>query len=243
MSRLHYFADGYLLEAPGPNRQTTYACMFNPAPRDATLKFTLYYERSEPTTLLHEVKARTGINLHLLSSPEVRRDERFGGKIESSEPMVIQMTTGYYGVEDRHDWYTHAMHSVICGDRLATINYYADGLVIDRAGLRLKEPEWAFLLNPNPAPAEVQFTAFYNDGNPLTYNFVVPAERVLPVFMDTLIVKNQLFGARYISSLPIAIQQTRLIEEEDRATIRACFSVMAKPGPLAWQDDAELKIA
>jgi hypothetical protein len=31
-----------------------------------------------------------------------------------------------------------------------------------------------------------------------------------------------------VSSVPIAVQETRLIEEEDRYTIRACFSVMAR---------------
>jgi hypothetical protein len=64
---------------------------------------------------------------------------------------------------------------------------------------------------------------------------------LLAVFMDELIVKNKLFGAKYISSVPIAIQQTRLIEEEDRKTIRACFSVMAAR-PLIWQDESELTI-
>ena len=131
------------------------------------------------------------------------------------------------------------MHSVLCSDRLATVNYYADALVIDRPGQRLKEPEWAFLLNPNPVPAEVTLHAHYGDGI-RTYAFHVPAERLLPVFMDALVQKNKIFGAKYVSSAPIAIQQTRLIEEEDRRTIRACFSVMAKPGPLPWQDDEEL---
>jgi hypothetical protein len=131
------------------------------------------------------------------------------------------------------------MHSVICADQLATVLYYADALVIDRPDQRLKEPEWAFLLNPNPVPADVRLYAHYGDAL-RTYDFRVPAERLLPVFMDTTVVTNQIFGAKYVSSQPIAIQQTRWIEEEDRKTIRACFSVMAKPGPLPWQDDAEL---
>jgi hypothetical protein len=59
--------------------------------------------------------------------------------------MVIQITTGYYGVEDKHDWYTRAMHSVICGEQLANVNYYADALVIDQPNQRLKSlsgPSW-----------------------------------------------------------------------------------------------------
>jgi hypothetical protein len=216
--------------------------MYNPAPREARLKFTFYYPDVAPTTLLYSVPAERGVSLQLLGCKEVHRNKRFGAKIESSEPTVIQITTGYYGVEDKPDWYTRAMHSVMCGEQLATINYYADALVIDQPNQRLKEPEWAFLLNPNPVAADVRLHAYYTDGTRATYDFQVGAERLLPVFMDELIVKNKLFGAKYISSIPIAIQQTRLIEEEDRQTIRACFSVMARPGPLIWQDELELHI-
>lgn len=238
MSTIHYFADGYLLEEEtSPNRQSTWVCMFNPTRRDAEMKFTFYYETSEPTTMVRQARALTGSNLHLLSCKEVRQNERFGCKIECTEPMVIQITTGYYGVEDKADWYTRAMHSVICSDQLSRVNYYADALVIDVPGQRLKEPEWAFLLNPHPEPVDVTLYAYYSDGTQKQYPFRVAAERVLPVFMDELVIKNKIFGAKYISSLPIAIQQTRLIVEEDRQTIRACFSVMAKPGPLLWQDD------
>ena len=46
-------------------------------------------------------------------------------------------------------------------------------------------------------------------------------------------VKNKIFGAKWVSTIPLAIQQTRLIVEADRRTIRSCFSVMALPGPIA----------
>ena len=134
----------------------------------------------------------------------------------------------FRSVADKHDWYTHAMWSVICSTKLSKTNYYADAFVIDVPGQRLKEPEWAFLLNPNKEAAEVTLHAFYNDGKKINYKFHVEPERVLPLFMDEIIRKNKLFGAKYTSSVPIAIQQTRLIEEEDRYTIRACFSVMAR---------------
>lgn len=239
MSRIHYFADGYLLQdEKSPNRQSTWVCMFNPAKRDARLKFTFYYEDCEPTTAYYNVPAETGTSVHLLSIKEIHVDKRFGARIESSEPMVIQVTTGYYGMEDKHDWFTRAMHSVICSDRLSKINYYSDALVIDREGARLKEPEWAFILNPNDEVADVVLHAYYSDGQKHEHRFSVQPRRLLPVFMDKIVVKNTLFGAKYISSVPVAIQETRLIEEEDRKTIRACFSVMAKTGPLTWQDES-----
>jgi len=216
--------------------------MFNPTGRAAQLRFTFYYADAEPTSMDYEMPAGTGRNLHLADCEEVLQNKRFGAKIETTEPMVLQITTGYYGVEDKPDWYTRGMHSVICSDRLSLVNYYADGLVLDNPGVRLKEPEWAFILNPNRVAADVKLYAHYVDGQKVTYDFHVPAERVLPVFMDDLVRKNTLFGAKYISSVPVVIQQTRLIEEEDRVTIRSCYSVMAIPGPLSWQDDAELSL-
>jgi hypothetical protein len=216
--------------------------MFNLSERPSQMQFTFYYERSEPTAMRYEMAPNSARNMHLLGCEAVRRNERFGAKIETSEPMVLQITTGYYGVEDMDDWYTRGMHSVICSDRLSTTNYYADGLVLDNEGVRLKEPEWAFILNPNQVAADVILHAYYGNGKHLQYGFQVAPERVLPVFMDDLVIKNSLFGARYVSSLPVAVQQTRLIEEEDRLTIRSCYSVMAKPGPLTWQDDSELNV-
>jgi hypothetical protein len=228
MSHVHYFGDGYEREIDNDIRQSAWACMFNPSAKEAVLDFTFYYEKSTPTKMTVKVPAKTGVNRHLGECKEVRINERFGAKIVSSENTVIQITTGYYGVEDKVDWYTRAMHSVICGTKLSKTNYYADALVIDRPGNRLKEPEWAFLLNPNKEAAEVKLNAYYGNGTKKVYPFHVAAERVLPVFMDELVIKNQIYGAKYISSVPIAIQETRLIEEEDRHTIRACFSVMAR---------------
>jgi hypothetical protein len=228
MSKVHYFADGYLLEKEGDVRQSTWVCMFNPTTKPADLHFTFYYEDCPPTEMTLQVPALTGINRHLLSCKEVHQNVRFGAKVESTQNTVIQITTGYYGVEDKEDWYTHAMHSVICGTRLSKTNYYADALVIDQPGQRLKEPEWAFLLNPHKEAVDVKLYAYYGDGQKVIYPFHIEPERVLPVFMDNLVRKNKIFGAKYISSLPIAVQETRLIEEEDRHTIRACFSVMAR---------------
>lgn len=237
MSRVHYFADGYIREAEGDIRQSAWVCMYNPTDIDAILDFTFYYEDVAPTHIKgHGLKAHSAHNMHLNSCPEVLWNKRFGAKINSSVPTVVQITTGYYGLEDKPDWYTRAMHSVICADSLSKILYYADGLVLDNPGKRLKEPEWDFILNPNRHDAHAVLTAEYGDGVREEYRFDIGAERLVCFFKDPVVRTNQLFGARYISDLPIAVQQTRLIEEEDRVTIRSCYSVMAKPGPLQYQD-------
>jgi hypothetical protein len=228
MSKVHYFADGYLLEKEGEIRQSTWVCIFNPTTKPADLQFTFYYENCPPTEMTLTLPALTCIGRHLLSCKEVHQNVRFGAKVESTQNTVIQITTGYYGLDDKPDWYTRAMHSCICATKLSKTLYYADALVIDQEGQRLKEPEWAFLLNPNKEPAVVKLYAYYGDGIQEIYPFRVEPERVLSVFMDMLVQKNKIFGAKYVCNIPIAIQQTRLIEEEDGHTIRACFSVMAR---------------
>ena len=54
--------------------------------------------------------------------------------------------------------------------------------------------------------------------------------RLFPLHLDDLVIKNKLFGAKFASNLPIAVQQTRWVLEEDRKTIRSAYSVMAKQG-------------
>ena len=165
MSRVHYFADGYIRETEGDIRQSTWVCMYNPTETDAVLDFTFYYEDVEPTWLPgHLLKAHSAHNMHLNSCPEVLWNKRFGAKVASSVPVIVQITTGYYSLEDKPDWYTRAMHSVICADSLSKTLYYADGLVLDSPGKRLKEPEWDFILNPNRQEAHAVLTAEYGDG-------------------------------------------------------------------------------
>ena len=229
--KVHYFCDGYLLSDPNShNQQASWVCMFNPTQRTAKLKFTFYYEDSDPTFFDYEIPPEINQTIPLRTCKQIIPNRRFGAKVESSEPIILQVTTAYYGKDDKEDSYTRAMHSVICNDTLSRINYYADGLVIDRKGTRLKEPEWAFLLNPNNETAKVLFQAYYADGIKKTYALNIEPRRLFPLNMDNLVVKNKSFGAKYISNIPIAIQQTRWIEEEDRRTIRSAYSIMAKPG-------------
>ena len=155
---VHYFADGCSQSDPTrANRQANWVCIFNPAKQAAKLKFTFYYEDRDPTYLDYDIPAECSKSIALYDRREVPHNRRFGAKIESSAPVVAQVCTAYYGKGDLKDWFTRAMHSVICADTLARVNLYADGMVIDRQGIRLREAEWAFLLNPNPATAKVNF--------------------------------------------------------------------------------------
>jgi len=243
MSNTHYFCDGYCLtEAGSPNWQNTWIVGYNPTDEEAEIRVTCFYENDEPTNFSWKMPAHSSGNrgLHQMPADEVRPNRRFGCEIITSEPMIMQITSGYFGVGDQHDWYTRAMHSVICATRLEKVHYYADGLILDNPGVRLKEPEWDFYLNPGPVSANVKLICEFGKDNAQVFDFKIPPKRLLAFFKDPEVRNNKVFGGKVISDVPIAVQQTRLIEEEDRKTIRSCFSVMAKPAPLTLSDDSQL---
>ncbi len=228
MPKLQYFCDGYVLDDPNShNWQIPWIVFFNPSDVEADVIVTFYYAGCDPTMKRLKVPAARSISDCMMNWTEVLHNERFGMKIESSESIIVQPCTAYYGPEDKKDLYTHAMHSVMGVSSLSKVNYYADLFVIDVPGQRLKEPEWVFLLNPGEVAARVTLHAYGSDGNQAKYDFIVPPCRLLAILMDETVQKNKLCGAKYVSDVPIAVQQTRLIEEMDRKTIRSCYSVMA----------------
>lgn len=213
--------------------------MFNPTKRDADAVMTLFYEDQKPTRLNLEVPAESKRNFHLTNYEEVVKNKRYGARILSTEPIVVQPTIGYYGPEDKHDWYTRGMTSTLAATALCKVWYYSDGVIIDRPDQRLKESEWAFILNPNNKDTEVTFTAYYNDQTKGVFKFEVPAERLRPIFLDDILIKNKGFGARFVSTEPIVVQETREIWEEDRLVVRSAFSAVALPWPLHWGDEID----
>jgi len=243
MGNIHYFCEGYALKAADSvNWQGTWLVGYNPTDEEADVAVTCYYEEAEPTTFSYKMRPHTSGNrgLHSLPEDQVRPNLRFGCKIVTSVPMIMQVTTGYYGEDDKRDYYTRAMHSVICATRLEKVHYYADGLILNNPGARLKEPEWDFYLNPNDRAANVKLICEFGPADVQEFEFTIPPCRVLAFFKDPVVRNNRVFGGKVISDIPIAVQQTRLIEEEDRKTIRSCYSVMALPAPLTVLDQSQL---
>jgi len=219
--------------------QSIWVCVFNPTKRDAGITMTLYYEDQDPTQLKLQVPAQSRRAFHLANYEDVVKNKRFGARILSTEPVVVQPTVGYYGPEDKHDWYTRGMTSTLAATALSKVWYYADGVIIDRPNQRLKESEWAFLLNPNKSDAEVTLTAYYDDQTKGVSRFNLQAERLKAVFLDDVLIKNKGYGARFVSTQPIVVQETREIWEENRIVKRSAFSVVACPWPLQWGDEIE----
>jgi hypothetical protein len=240
MSTVNYVADCYELhDEREPNKQSVWICLFNPTKYDANLMVTFYYEEIEPTYTMLKIPSECRRNLHTFESKDVIKNKRFGVKILSNVPIIVQSTVGYYGPEDKHDWYTRAMTTTLAATCTSKIWYYADGIVIDRPSQRLKESEILFLLNPSKRDAEVTFTAYYDDQRKDEFKFNVPAERLKMVLLDDLVIKNKSYGAKIVSTEPIVVQETREIWEEDRIVKRAAFSTIALPSPLCWETEPE----
>jgi len=240
MSTVNYIADGYeLLKEDCPNMQSTWICLFNPTRHDIDLTVTFYYEDQEPTHAKFKLLSQCRSNLHTAECEELAKNRRYGIRILSTEPIVVQSTVGYYGPEDKHDWYTRGMTSTLAATALSKVWYYADGVIIDRLHQRLKESEWAFILNPRKKDADVTLTAYYMDQTKDVFRFEAPAERLKVVFLDDILVRNKSYGARFVSTEPIAVQETREIWEEDRVVKRSAFSVVALPWPLHWGDEID----
>jgi len=240
MSTVNYIADGYeLLKEGSPNMQSTWICLFNPTKHDADLTVTFYYEDQKPTHTKLKLLSQCRSNLHTAECKELVKDKRYGVRILSTEPIVVQSTVGYYGPEDKHDWYTRGMTSTLAATALSKVWYYADGIIIDRPNQRLKESEWAFILNPGKKDAQVTLTTYYTDQTKDVCKFMTPQERLKVVFLDDILIKNKSYGARFVSTEPIAVQETREIWEEDRIVKRSAFSVVALRWPLCWGDEIE----
>lgn len=240
MSTVNYFADGCeLLRKDSPNMQSIWLCMFNPTKRDAGVVMMLYYEDIDPTQLRLTVPAKTKRNFHLSEYNEVVKDKHYGARILSTEPIVVQPAVGYYGPDDKHDWYTRASYWTIASTALSKVWYFADGVVIDVPDRRLKESEWVFVLKPNKEATQVTLNVYYNDQTEDVFRCNVPAERLKAIFLDDIVTKNKGYGVRIVSGEPIAVQETRRIWEEDRRVTRSAMSTMAFPWPLHWGDDID----
>jgi hypothetical protein len=240
LSTINYIADGYeLLKKDSPNMQSVWICLFNPTKHDADLRATFYYEEQEPTQTKLQVPSECRRTLHTADCKEIVKNKRYGVRILSTEPIVVQSTVGYYEPEDKRDWYTRGMTSTLSAIALSKVWYYADGIIIDQPNQRLKESEWAFVLNPNKKDTTVTFTAYYDDQTSDSFKFTAPTERLKIVFLDDILPKNKSYGARLVSTEPIVVQEVREIWEEDRILKRTAFSVMSFPWPLRWGDEIE----
>lgn len=210
---------------------------FNPGPRDVELRVTIYYEAGserEPDVISFTARAGTTFETNYRRWPILKPNVRFALKVESAEPLVCQVTAGWnnarsnfapdaptpspYGLRECARSYT----ALTC---LSMDWYVADGIVIDApAAIWVRESEWAIMLNPGDEDAHVTLRLHYED-ELAEHAVVVPARRVLRLYIDDIARRNAHYGVHFRSDCPIAAQWLRTVHWYDRAELMTFWSV------------------
>ncbi|NLE44924.1 MAG: hypothetical protein GX620_09410 [Chloroflexi bacterium] len=221
---------------------------------DAEVVTTFYYADEEPKDFTFVLpKGRQG-RLHLQDQPDnlgtsnlppgCNPYKRFGMRVRSSVPIVVQATVG-----DRFDYErvtnsmaTFMFHPGPLGQP-ETNWYYVDCVYLTREGMALEEREWLTILNPNQQPAHCTVT-FIPGGDvdvgtglskqaradlaPVSYELTVPAERILPTDIADWpeVLANQPYAVRIQSDVPVTVQGIRHIFERGKYDYSRSWAVL-----------------
>jgi hypothetical protein len=238
--KTHYLIDHeYIDDAERLYGQFGHLLAFNPGPRDAQLKITVYCEDREPAAFDFVAPAGKSAETNYAKWP-VSPGQRFALRVESTEPIVCQSTNGWNVT--RNDYSPGAKTRSPLGVRetaksymsvtqLAKDWYVADGIVIDMPDrMYVRESEWAVFLNPGEESAKVTLALHYDDVD--LHVVEVPARRVKAVYMDDIARRNSHYGVHFISDQPIAVQWLRAVLWNGSDEVMAFWSVPCVSGPL-----------
>jgi len=236
----HYLLDhNYIVDEENLFGEFGHLLAFNPGPRDAHLKVTIFYEDREPETFNLTAPAGKSSESNYGNWP-VRPGARFALRVESDEPIVCQSTVGWNNT--RNDYAPGAKTKSPHGVRecaksymaLTTLSrdwYVADGIVIDMPDrIWVRESEWAVVLNPGEQAAHVTLALHFNQV--VEHQVEVPARRLKSIYMDDIVRRNDHYGVHFQSDQPIAVQWLRTVKWYDSAELMAYWSVPCVPGPL-----------
>lgn len=231
---VQYFAHGIVYNDPAKSAQMEpqYLLLFNISKRDTDVKFTLYFEDEGPISFNYPVPAERVWGTEMISNKQIPQFKPFGGKIESNERTIVQLTSGIFNSASAPQGANSLVFSsFICSETLSTINCYADGIVAEDDNVF--ETEKIYLLNPNKETANVTLTTFF-DENATQTNFkkqyVVQPERLLIIETDSLVKPSMVnFGSIYTSDIPILAQVQRILyDKKEKGKIAANYRMMLK---------------
>lgn len=237
--RVHYLLDhNYIVDDQRLFGEFGHLLAFNPGPRDADLTVTVYYEDREPETFALKAPAGKSSESNYGGWP-VKPGGRFALRVESTEPIICQSTVGWNNT--RNDYSPHAQTRSPQGIRecaksymsvtaLARDWYLPDGIVIDMADrIYVRESEWALILNPGDAPAQVTLALHYDEVE--EHEVAVPARRLKVVYMDDVARRNSHYGVHFHGDRPVAVQWLRAVNWYDRPELMCYWSVPCVAGP------------
>jgi len=231
---VQYFAHGIVYHDPAKSTQMEpqYLLIFNPSARDTEVKFTLYFEDQDPVSFSYPVAAERVWGTEMISNKTIPQFKRFGGRIESAERVIVQLTSGIFNSASAEKRATCLIFSsFICSETLSTTNCYADGIVAEDENVF--ESENIHLLNPNKEKAHVTLKAIFDEnaaGKNFTRQYEIQPERLLVIETKSLVKPSMVnFGSIYTSDVPILAQVHRILyDKKDQGRIAANYRLMLK---------------
>jgi len=225
---------------------------------DASVKATFYYEDEPPKEYSFILPAGKQGRLHMQDQsdfigtsnlpPGCNPYKRFGMKVASTAPILVQATVGDRMCHERvtNSMATFMFHPGPLTD-LEKQWYYVDCIYITSEKFTLEEREWLTILNPNPS--EARCTVHFIPGGdvdlnsnvsrprqaaaqPVIVELVVPPERILPTDLALLpgVLPNQPYAVRVLSSEPVTVQGIRHIFERGKYEFSRAWAVLdARP--------------
>jgi len=222
--------------------------LFNPTGEDAKVNMTVYYE-DKPPVQLPEFTVRAETNL-VLVFPDMNMEVfnncgYFGLKVVSTVPVIVNNIV-IAGVDSEDVKYKGGVGDFLGNTRLSKVWYIADGLNLifppDKPRQPFDELEWINILNPMKRDAEVTMSCYYRDKTKDEFKFKVSAERVFNINIEGLVKPNKGYGAKLVSTEPIAVEQTRLIYSIKGIKewgLNIHFTLPGVPAPLKWNEEIE----
>ncbi len=239
----HYLIDFDARSDPSvPSATISHLSVLNPGATEAPLAITVYFEDREPTRFEASVPP-FGTYQSAASNWPVGSNRRFALKVESAQMVACQATIGWTNTGNdyspqarttsRRGGVREAGKSYMAVQSLAREWFVADGFSIDNPEqLWLREAEWAVMLNPGDAPAQVTMTIYAgrrDEREPIR----IPPRRLLWLPMRSVVGANARYGAGFRSDQPIAVQWLREVKWHDSEEVMVFWSVPAVPGASA----------
>jgi hypothetical protein len=262
ISTVNYFAYGYVVDIMEKEKfrikiadhyniieEENYRCgwfaIFNPNNVEAKFSITFYYEDQEPTKtedIRIPSKVQKVLDWEILE--EIVRNKHWGAKIESNMPLICQASAGTCARYEKDDRLFRSHYTTMAATDTSTLWAYPDGVYIcppTSWSKRMLEPEFVGILNPNEREAEITITTYHADSSRRKYKLKVPANRYKWIDMYNVVGKNPShFGARFISTEPIVVQQDRPVYDAQGSPVqRSDFNEMCIRGASLPFEDLE----
>ncbi|PWH14503.1 MAG: hypothetical protein DDG59_12980 [Anaerolineae bacterium] len=221
---------------------------------EAQVTLTFYYMDEPPQEFTFRLAAGRQGRLHFSDEPDnlgtinlppgCNPRKRFGVRVRSTQPVVVQATAGDRIGEERitNSMATYLYHPGPLGEAEKTW-MYVDCVYLVSDRFPLEEREWLSVLNPNSQTAHCTVT-FIPGGDvdvglqvskpiqasvaEVQHAFEVAPERLFSVLISDWqdVLPNQPYAVRVESDLPITLQGIRHIFERGQYEFSRCWAVL-----------------